>query len=240
MPALRGCEHESVVQQPSEMRRGGCRLDRGAVCEFLGGQRPSLHQQCQHANPCRIANCAGHAHHVGFYIHGLIETKLLARDKSRFLTVNERAGGFVPSLAMNATNYRDLTISLEHRPGALADVGEALGEAGVSVEGGGAWVVDGKGVAHFLVTDGSKARSTLEARGISVLAVREVLVQRLQQAVPGQLGKLSRRMADAGVNIEVLYSDHEHQLILVVDDHVRGQRVSDEWMREVAVNEAVA
>ncbi|MEO6006037.1 MAG: amino acid-binding ACT domain-containing protein [Opitutus sp.] len=139
---------------------------------------------------------------------------------------------------MPTANYRDVTISLEDRPGALADMGEALGEAGVSVEGGGAWLVKGEGVAHFLVTDGPNAKIALERRGIAVVAVREVLVQRLQQAVPGQLGKLSRRMADAGVNIEVLYSDHEHQLILVVDDLVKGRRVSEDWMRQFATAQA--
>ena len=35
---------------------------------------------------------------------------------------------------------RDLTIALENRPGALAAMGEALGGAGVSIEGGGAFV----------------------------------------------------------------------------------------------------
>jgi hypothetical protein len=127
---------------------------------------------------------------------------------------------------------RDLAILLENRPGALADMGEALGRAGVSVEGGGAWVVDGKGVAHFLFEDGAAARRALEAAGIQVLAEREVLVQRLKQGTPGQLGLLTRRMADAGINIEVLYSDHDHQLILVVDDLARGRQVSEAWMRE--------
>jgi hypothetical protein len=127
---------------------------------------------------------------------------------------------------------RDLAILLENRPGALADMGEALGRAGVSVEGGGAWVVSGKGVAHFLFEDGAAARGALEDAGIQVLAEREVLVQRLKQGTPGQLGLLTRRMADAGINIEVLYSDHDHQLILVVDDLARGREVSEAWMRE--------
>ena len=68
--------------------------------------------------------------------------------------------------------------------------------------------------------------------GIRVLAVREVLVQRLKQDEAGQLGKLSRRMAEAGVNIDVLYSDHNHQLILVVDDIEKGRAVSEAWMNE--------
>ena len=127
---------------------------------------------------------------------------------------------------------KDLAIALENRPGALAEMGEALGRAGVSIEGGGAWVVGGTGVAHFLFEDGDAARRALEAAGIRVIEEREVLVQRLRQAVPGQLGMLTRRMAEAGVNIEVLYSDHDHQLILVVDDITRGREVSDAWNRE--------
>ncbi|HEV8479397.1 MAG TPA: amino acid-binding ACT domain-containing protein [Candidatus Eisenbacteria bacterium] len=127
---------------------------------------------------------------------------------------------------------KDVAIELDDRPGSLARMGEALGRAGVSIEGGGAWVVDGRGVAHFLFEDGDAARGALEAAGLRVLAVRDVVVQRLKQAVPGQLGKLTGRMAEAGVNIEVLYSDHDHQLVLVVDDVARARAVAEEWGRE--------
>jgi hypothetical protein len=127
---------------------------------------------------------------------------------------------------------KDLAIALDNRPGALAEMGDALGHAGVSIEGGGAFVVSGEGVAHFLFADGAAARNALEAAGIRVLAEREVLVQRLNQAQPGQLGKITQRMAEAAVNIEVLYSDHDHQLILVVDDIEKGRAVSESWQRE--------
>ena len=126
---------------------------------------------------------------------------------------------------------RDLAIRLENRPGALAEMGEALGSAGVSVEGGGAFLFDGEAIAHFLFEDTVAARKALAAKGIEVLADREVLVQRLNQNQPGQLGKISRLMADAGVNIEVIYSDHQNQLILVVDDPEKGRAVSDAWKR---------
>lgn len=128
---------------------------------------------------------------------------------------------------------RDLTIALENCPGALAEMGEALGRVGVSILGGGAWVVNGQGAAHFLVEDGAAAQRALEAAGIRVLAVREVLVQKLNQAEPGQLGKLARQMAAAGVNIEVQYSDHDHRLILVVDDMEKGRMVSEAWIRQL-------
>ena len=57
-----------------------------------------------------------------------------------------------------------------------------------------------------------------------------MLLLRLDQDEPGQLGKLTAAMAAAGVNIEVLYSDHDGQLILLVDDFAAGRRVRDDWM----------
>ena len=131
---------------------------------------------------------------------------------------------------------KDLAIVLENRPGALAEMGEALGRAGVSIDGGGAWVVGGEGVAHFLFSDGAAARRALETAGIRVVDERDVVVQRLKQGVPGQLGKLTRRMAQAGVNIEVLYSDHDHQLILVVDDPARAREVAEAWSKEMTAD----
>jgi hypothetical protein len=36
-------------------------------------------------------------------------------------------------------------------------------------------------------------------------------------------------MAEVGVNIELIYSDHQNQLILVVDDFEKGPAVSEIW-----------
>nr|MBA2579598.1 amino acid-binding ACT domain-containing protein [Thermoleophilaceae bacterium] len=43
---------------------------------------------------------------------------------------------------------------------------------------------------------------------------------------------ISRRMALAGVNIEVMYSDHDHQLILVVDDINRAREEARRFASE--------
>ncbi|CAN5508717.1 hypothetical protein BH20ACT23_BH20ACT23_04080 [soil metagenome] len=123
----------------------------------------------------------------------------------------------------------DLHIALDDRPGALAEMGEALERAGISIEGGGAFVVNEQGVAHFLFVDGQAAHAALEDAGIKVLACRRVLVQRLVQDEPGQLGRITRLMAEADVNIETMYSDHNNQLIMVVDDAEAGARVSEGW-----------
>jgi hypothetical protein len=135
--------------------------------------------------------------------------------------------------------WQDVEIQLDDHPGTLAEMGEALGRAGVSIEGGGAWIAAAstrgrRGSAHFLFDDGEAARAALEAAGIKVLAVHDVVVLRLNQDDPGQLGKITRRMADAEVNIEALYSDHANRLILVVDNEAKGRDVAETWMRETA------
>ena len=92
--------------------------------------------------------------------------------------------------------------------GGVSGDGEKLADAGVSIEGGGVFLADGRGVAHFLFADGDAARRALEAAKIRVVKASDVVLQRLRQGEVGQLGKLCRRMAAAGVNIEAQYSDH--------------------------------
>src|SRR5512139_1513121 len=123
----------------------------------------------------------------------------------------------------------DVAIELPGRPGSLARFGEILGAAGVSLEGGGVFTVNGVGYAHFLVEDGEAARLALEQGGLGTATVHPVLIRRLKQEVPGQLGAIGRALADAGVNIQVQYSDHANRLVLVVDDMEAAERATADW-----------
>jgi hypothetical protein len=111
----------------------------------------------------------------------------------------------------------DLTVRLEDRPGELARLGEALGGAGVNVDGFSATTTGGQGEVHLLVEDPSSARSAAEAAGIQVTGEREVLVVDAPNN-PGELGKAARRLADAGVNIEVAFPTADGRLVFSVDD----------------------
>jgi hypothetical protein len=124
---------------------------------------------------------------------------------------------------------QDIAIRLQDKPGALAEMGEVLGAAGVSLEGGGVFVHNGKGIAHFLVEDAKKAKRALEGKGIEVTGIHDILIQKLKQDMPGQLGKICRLMATNNINILVQYSDHYNQLVLVVDDQEKGKIISDNW-----------
>jgi hypothetical protein len=126
---------------------------------------------------------------------------------------------------------KDIEILLQNKPGTLALMGETLGKNKISLEGGGVFNNGEFSIAHFLVEEGERAREVLEQVQIKVVKINVVIIQKLRQDIPGQLGLFCRKLAEANVNILVQYSDHSNQLIIVVDDYVKGKKVSDEWMR---------
>ena len=112
---------------------------------------------------------------------------------------------------------KDLTVSLVDKPGSLAELGEALGDAGINIIGLCGVTVGGKGEIHILVEDAAKARGELQSKGIEVGAERDVLVVDVQP-VPGELGRKARALANAGVNIELSYLTEDRRLVLGVDN----------------------
>ena len=126
----------------------------------------------------------------------------------------------------------DIEIILDNKPGALALMGETLGNNKISLEGGGVFQNGTTAIAHFLVAEAVRAKEVLAGVDIEVVGINEVIIQKLRQDVPGQLGMFCRKMAEANVNILVQYSDHANQLIVVVDDYEKGKEVSEAWIKE--------
>ncbi len=108
---------------------------------------------------------------------------------------------------------KDLTIELEDRPGVLAELGEALGGAGVNIEGFCGYTSEGKGILHLLVDDAAAARGALEAAGMDVQSEREVLVVDIEDR-PGALGVIARRISNGGVNLDLAYLATNTRLVL--------------------------
>ena len=106
---------------------------------------------------------------------------------------------------------------MENRPGTMADVGEALGKAGLTIEGGCGMPCEGKGIGHLLVENAGAARSAIIEAGIEVLNERDVLVLDIENK-QGTLGKVCRRISNAGVNIDLLYMAAGTRIVLGVDD----------------------
>jgi hypothetical protein len=113
---------------------------------------------------------------------------------------------------------RDLTVILVNRPGTLADAAEALGRAGVNIEGACGFPAGGEGIFHVLVEDAPAARQALEAAGLEVRAERDVVLLDQLPREPGTLGAALRRIADAGVNVDLIYPTEDGRVVLSGDD----------------------
>ncbi|MCX2679571.1 amino acid-binding ACT domain-containing protein [Galbibacter sp. EGI 63066] len=127
---------------------------------------------------------------------------------------------------------KDIEILMENKPGQLALMGEILGKNKISLEGGGVFHNGDASIAHFLVEEANRAKAELEKVGIKVTKINDVIIQKLRQDVPGQLGMFCRELANADVNILTQYSDHSNQLVVVVDNYERAKTISDKWMKE--------
>jgi hypothetical protein len=118
----------------------------------------------------------------------------------------------------------DLTVSVEDRPGGLADVGEALGNAGINIEGLCGVGLGDRGVIHLLVEDGAAARAALEGAGLMVEGEADAIVSDLPGDVdtPGTLGTMARAVAEAGVNMRAVYLATNNRAVAVTDDNAKA------------------
>ena len=118
----------------------------------------------------------------------------------------------------------DFTITVEDRPGGIASIGEALGNAGVNIEGVSGIGFEGRGIIHVCVMDAAKARQALDSAGLKVEGEADaILTQPVSGAdQPGTLGAMARRIADAGINVRALYLATGSRGVVVTDDNERA------------------
>jgi hypothetical protein len=108
---------------------------------------------------------------------------------------------------------KDLTLNLENKPGTFAAAAQALGNAGINIEGGAGYASGASGTPHILVDDAQAAMNALMAAGIQCSNDRDVEVMSIVDQ-PGELGRVLQRVADAGVNIDLMYLATNTRLVL--------------------------
>jgi ACT domain len=116
---------------------------------------------------------------------------------------------------------KDILVALDDRPGELSRVGEALGGAGINIEGMMAFAHEGRGFAHLLVEDTAGTRRALDAAGIKVEGETDVVIVDLDQADvdrPGTLGEKTRGVAEAGINLRFVYLATHNRAVIGADD----------------------
>jgi hypothetical protein len=111
----------------------------------------------------------------------------------------------------------DITVGLVNQPGTLLRASEALGRAGINIEGACGYVCDGQGIFHVLVEDAQRARAALMDAGLELQAERAVVAIHVENR-PGSAAAVLRQIAAAGVNIDLLYVTADSRLVIGGDD----------------------
>ncbi len=105
------------------------------------------------------------------------------------------------------TVTKQLSVMVENRRGALAELCTRLAEKAVNIVG--LMVPDQEGVApvRLVVNSGETAHKVLEAMGLK-FTEEDVLAVPVSDR-PGALGKLTRKLADHGVDVKYAYGTIE-------------------------------
>ena len=119
----------------------------------------------------------------------------------------------------------DLRVTMDDQPGGLADLGEALGAAGINIQGLCGVTHEGVGIIHVLVEDAAAAREALEGAGVNVELESEVIVGELPGDVdkPGIMGSMARKVADAGVNVAFAYLATGNRVVIGTSDNAKAR-----------------
>lgn len=114
----------------------------------------------------------------------------------------------------------EFVVRLDNRPGSLARLTELLGAAGVNIDALAAFGHNGDGIVRLVVDQPEACARVLHDASLS-FEERTVLVAHLDD-VPGELARVTRALADAGINIEALFLLGAHEggleVAIAVDD----------------------
>src|SRR5689334_24763201 len=98
----------------------------------------------------------------------------------------------------------DLVIDIENVPGALAEVAAAISDAGVNIAAATCLGSGERAELHILVPHPGAARHSLAISHLAVSREREVVVVDVEDR-PGVLADLTRTIAKAGVDLDLVY-----------------------------------
>jgi hypothetical protein len=112
----------------------------------------------------------------------------------------------------------DLAIDIDNTPGALAKVAQAISDAGVNIAAATCLGPDDRAELHILVKHPEAARHALAiSHGVAVTREREVVVVDVEDQ-PGVLADLTRKIAAAGVDLDLVYIATRNRVVFGAAD----------------------
>jgi hypothetical protein len=111
----------------------------------------------------------------------------------------------------------DLVIDVENTPGMLARVAEAISDAGVNIAAATCIGTGERAELHILVKHPEAAKHSLATTQMAVSREREVVVIDVEDT-PGVLADLARKVARAGVNLDLVYIATRNRVVFGAKD----------------------
>ena len=122
---------------------------------------------------------------------------------------------------------RQFEVFVQNRPGEVARLAEVLAKNAVNVRGIATDLGGTPGIIRVITDDEASARRVLSGAGME-FRERDVLVLSLPDK-PGELAKLTKKLARAGINIESMFilgpSTSEVQMAIGVDQREKAQNL---------------
>jgi hypothetical protein len=111
----------------------------------------------------------------------------------------------------------DLVIDIENVPGALARVATAISDAGVNLDAATCVGSGSQAELHVLVPHAEAAKHVLAIAGVLASREREVVVVDVHDR-PGELADLTRGIAAAGVDLDLVYIATRNRMVFGASD----------------------
>jgi hypothetical protein len=111
----------------------------------------------------------------------------------------------------------DLVIDVENTPGALARVATAISDAGVNIAAATFVGPGDRAEIHILVPHAEAAKHALAISHVAVTGERQVVVVDVEDR-PGVLADLTRKVGQAGVNLDLVYVATRNRIVFGADD----------------------
>src|SRR5690348_4708264 len=111
----------------------------------------------------------------------------------------------------------DLVIEIENTPGSLAQVAAAISDAGVNIAAATCIGTGERAELHILVPHAEAARHSLAISHLAVTRQREVVVVDVEDR-PGILADLTRKIARAGINLDLVYVATRNRVVFGATD----------------------
>jgi hypothetical protein len=117
----------------------------------------------------------------------------------------------------------EFSVQLDDRPGALADLTEALAKSAINIVAIHASQCSDGGNVQF-ITDSTDATIEVLKHLEKDYDVLEVLLVSIPHQ-PGSLARISRALANEGINLNSVYITMTGQIVLDVSDFTKAQRI---------------